>query len=80
MTAIASFANHLPVKIRFGEGIASTIPAVLAELATSSVFVMVDEGIEAHNPAVALLLRDLDAIDDLRIARFDKPAADRHGR
>jgi len=76
MTAIASFANHLPVKIRFGEGIASTIPAVLGELATSSVFVMVDEGIEAHNPAVALLLRDLDAIDDLRIARFDKPAAE----
>ncbi len=76
MTAIESFANHLPVKVRFGKGVASTIPDVLDELGASSVFLMVDEGIEAHNPAVAGLLADLEARSGLSIARFDKPAAE----
>ena len=76
MSEIPSFANHLPVKIRFGEGIASTIPAVLEELGASSVFLMVDEGIEAHNPSVASLLAELTARDGLTFSRFDKPAAE----
>ena len=76
MTAIESFANHLPVKVRFGSGVAATIPAVLDELGATSVFLMVDEGIEAHNPAVAHLLGDLVARTELSIARFDKPAAE----
>ena len=76
MTTIESFANHLPVKVRFGSGVASTIPDVLDELGASSVFLMVDEDIEAHNPAVAGLLADLEARSGLSIARFDKPAAE----
>ena len=73
---IAPFNNHLPVKIRFGEGIGSTLPAALAELGTAHVFLMVDEGIEVHNPAVASLLADLAGHSDLTVTRFDKPAGE----
>jgi choline dehydrogenase len=76
MDAISSFANHLPVKIRFGEGVSSTLPAVLGELSATHVFLMVDEGIEQHNPAVAALLQELATDSALTISRFDKPAAE----
>jgi alcohol dehydrogenase len=76
MNDISPFANHLPVKIRFGEGVSSRLPAVLAELGATSVFLMVDEDIEKHNPAVATLLSDLFGRGDLSITRFDKPAAE----
>ena len=72
---IPAFANHLPVKIRFGESVSSTLPAVLAEIGADTVFLMVDEGIEQHNPAVASLLGDLSS-SELVITRFDKPAAE----
>ena len=29
---LSAFNNHLPVKVRFGEGVAQTLPAVVAEL------------------------------------------------
>ena len=29
MHAIPAFGNHLPVKVRFGEGVAATLPDVL---------------------------------------------------
>lgn len=73
---IAPFNNHLPVKIRFGEGIGSTLPAALAELGTDQVFLMVDEGIEVHNPAVAALLAELAATGGITVTRFDKPAGE----
>ena len=76
MHAIPAFANHLPVRVRFGEGVAGTLPDVLAELDASHVFLMVDEGIEQHNPAVAGLLADLAAVSRLTVTRFDKPAAE----
>ena len=72
---VPAFANHLPVKIRFGEGVSSTLPAVLAEIGAESIFLMVDEGIEQHNPAVASLLVELSA-GAVAITRFDKPAAE----
>lgn len=73
---IAPFNNHLPVKIRFGEGVGSTLPAALTELATDHVFLMVDEGIEVHNPAVAKLLAELATVSGLTVTRFDKPAGE----
>lgn len=73
---IAPFSNHLPVKIRFGEGVGSSLPTALTELATDHVFLMVDEGIEVHNPAVAKLLAELAAVSGLTITRFDKPAGE----
>jgi alcohol dehydrogenase len=75
-TVIPPFANNLPVKIRFGEGMGATLPAAIAELGTDRVFLMVDEGIEVHNPAVAALLADLASADGLTFVRFEKPAGE----
>jgi choline dehydrogenase len=76
VTAIPAFANHLPVKIRFGDGIAASLPAVLDELGATRVFLMVDEGIEVHNPAAAEVLAGLAARGDIDVTRFDKPAGE----
>lgn len=76
MQTIPPFNNHLPVKVRFGEGLAETLPDVVAELGATSVFLMVDQGIEEHNPAVATVLRSLADAGPLQITRFDKPAAE----
>jgi choline dehydrogenase len=75
-TVVPAFGNHLPVKIRFGDGRAAELPGVLAELGTSRVFVMVDEGIDKFNPAVATLLADLAATDGLSVTKFEKPAGE----
>jgi alcohol dehydrogenase len=75
-TVIPPFANNLPVRIRFGEGMGATLPAAIAELGTDRVFLMVDEGIEVHNPAVAALLADLASADGLTFVRFEKPAGE----
>jgi len=74
--AIPAFGNHLPVKVRFGEGVADTLPDVLAELDATDVFLMVDEDIERHNPAAGDVLTDLEGRPGLTVTRFDKPAAE----
>ena len=51
MENIDAFNNHLPVKVRFGEGKALLLPDVVAECGATKVFLMVDEGIEKFNPA-----------------------------
>jgi alcohol dehydrogenase len=76
MRDIPAFGNHLPVKVRFGEGVAGTLPDVLGELGATRVFLMVDEGIDRHNPAVASLLDELIGQAGLTFTRFDKPAAE----
>ncbi len=76
MNVISTFANQLPVKVRFGQGISATLPDVLGELCATQIFLMVDEGIEQHNPAVRALLDDLTGRDGLTVTRFDKPAAE----
>lgn len=76
MHAIPAFGNHLPVKVRFGEGVADTLPDVLAELDATDVFLMVDEDIERHNPAAGDVLTDLEGRPGLTVTRFDKPAAE----
>jgi alcohol dehydrogenase class IV len=73
---IPAFANHLPVKVRFGEGVAASLPAALAEVGAQRVFLMVDEGIEVHNPAVGTLLTELSEHGELLVTRFDKPAGE----
>jgi alcohol dehydrogenase len=76
MTTISSFQNFLPVKVRFGEGIAQTLPAAFVELSATKVFLMVDEGIEEHNPAVKELLAAVLSDGRFSFTRFDKPAAE----
>ncbi|MBS1678930.1 MAG: iron-containing alcohol dehydrogenase [Actinobacteria bacterium] len=55
------FVNHLPVRIRFGEGVAGDLPALVADAGADAALVVIDEGLEALNPpaaeAVACLAR-----------------------
>jgi len=72
MEPVHAFANHLPVKVRFGEGVAQSLPAVLSELEVSDAFVIVDAGIESYNQAAGAVLQALEAVSSLRVVRFDK--------
>ena len=76
MQTIPPFANFLPVKVRFGEGVAASLPDVLGEIGSDRVFLMVDEGIERVNPAAAELLASLSAHGGLTVTRFDKSPAE----
>jgi alcohol dehydrogenase len=76
MNLIPPFGNHLPVRVRFGEGVASSLPDVLAELGAVRVLLMVDEGIEQFNPAASALLGELATAPGIVVTRFDKPAAE----
>ena len=49
------FRNHLPVKIRFGEGVLSDLPGILADEGCSRPFVVVDEFVQTL-PSVAAVL------------------------
>jgi len=72
---IPAFGNNLPVKVRFGEGIANSLPDAIAEVGASQVFLIVDAGIETFNPAAAELLHNL-ASSGTNVTRFDKPAGE----
>ena len=76
MTMISAFNNHLPVKVRFGEGIANTLPDVLAELGSANAFLMVDAGIEKFNPAAKDVIDRLATVSGLTITIFEKPAGE----
>jgi choline dehydrogenase len=56
---IPPFRNHLPVKIRFGEGEAQSLAGVLADEGARRPFVVIDRGLEAVAPAVARALAPL---------------------
>ena len=74
---IPSFANHLPVKIRFGDGVALTLPSVLKETGASHAFVMLDAGAESFNPAVAELVAKLNTeFGTANITYFHKPGGE----
>ena len=73
---ITAFNNHLPVKVRFGEGVAETLPAVVVELGASKVFLMVDKDIEKFNPAAAKLIDQMNAASGITVTLFEKPAGE----
>jgi alcohol dehydrogenase len=56
MTAVAPFRNHLPVKIRFGDGVSADLAGVLAEEGATRPLVVIDEGLAELVPAVAAAL------------------------
>jgi alcohol dehydrogenase len=56
--SMAPFANHLPVRIRFGEGTLGALPEVLAADGASRPFVVVDEFMQSV-PGVARVLDGL---------------------
>ncbi len=76
MDNITAFNNHLPVKVRFGEGVAHTLPSVVAELGTSKVFLMVDKDIEKFNPAAKELIDLMHAASGISVTLFEKPAGE----
>ena len=76
MDNISAFNNHLPVKVRFGEGVAQTLPAVVAELGASKVFLMVDKDIEKFNPAAATLIDQIKAAPGISVTLLEKPAGE----
>src|SRR5207245_9694384 len=57
---IAPFRNHLPVKIRFGDGVAGDLPAVLADEGASKPFLIMDRGLDGFVPGVAAAIAPLD--------------------
>ncbi len=60
---MAPFANHLPVRIRFGDGVAMELPDIVRGAGASSALVVVDDGLEQVNPAVGEVLTALAAAD-----------------
>jgi hypothetical protein len=50
---IPPFLNHLPVRIRFGDGVASELPEVLRSYGADRVSVMIDVGLDEANAPIA---------------------------
>lgn len=55
MEPIPPFANHLPVKIRFGEGTIGLLPGILREEGRSHAFLVVDEVVQGIPQVTAAL-------------------------
>lgn len=68
---VPPFFNHLPVRIRFGDGIASELPAVLRSCRAERVLVMFDAGIEEVNAAAGECIASLSGAG-LELERFAK--------
>lgn len=56
---IEAFGNHLPVRIRFGEGVAASIADILEAEALRRPCLIIDDGLERMNPAAARKLARL---------------------
>jgi alcohol dehydrogenase len=67
LAEVGPFANHLPVRIRFGEGMAGTLGDVLRAEATGRPFVVVDETVQSL-PRVEAALAGVDG----ELTRFVK--------
>jgi choline dehydrogenase len=63
--AVEPFTNHLPVRIRFGEGVAGALAEVLATEGARRPFVLLDPGV-ADLPAVEAALSGLRAVRRVR--------------
>jgi alcohol dehydrogenase len=64
---VAPFRNHLPVKIRFGEGVANDLAGVLAEEGATRPLVVIDAGLEGLVAEVASALAPVGGAE-----RFEK--------
>lgn len=71
-TPITPFANHLPVRVSFGEGVAHTLPDLIRETGATRLLVLTDKDIETYNPAVTAVLDTLTGAG-LTVIRFVKP-------
>jgi alcohol dehydrogenase len=73
--SIPPFSNHLPVRIRFGEGVSGELADAIRALGARRALVMLDADLEDLNPGVAAAL---DALTDngIEVSRFLKPAGE----
>src|SRR5204862_291673 len=68
---IAPFRNHLPVKIRFGDGVAGDLSAVLDDEGARRPFLIMDRGLDGVVPGVAAAIAPLEGA-----VRFEKDAGE----
>ena len=68
---IAPFRNHLPVKIRFGDGVAADLAPVLADEGATRPFLIMDRGLDSFVPGVAAAIAPLP-----HAVRFEKDAGE----
>jgi alcohol dehydrogenase len=73
---VPAFNNHLPVKVRFGDGVAAELVPILRGLGATSVLLLVDDGIARFNPAAATVIDTLETEFGVALARYDKPAGE----
>jgi alcohol dehydrogenase class IV len=73
---VPAFNNHLPVKVRFGDGTAAELVPILRGLGATSVLLLVDDGIAQFNPAAATVIDTLETEFGTSLARYDKPAGE----
>ena len=52
---LAAFGNHLPIRIRFGDGEIARLPVILAEEGVQSTVVIIDRAVAEH-PAIVQAL------------------------
>jgi alcohol dehydrogenase len=69
---IPPFSNHLPVRIRFGEGVAEELPSIVKSHEATDVLVMIDAGLEEQNPRAAAAVGALQKAG-IAVERFIKP-------
>ena len=69
---IAPFSNHLPVRIRFGAGVADELADVLRSEDASAILVVIDAGLEEGSPGVARALAALES-GPAKVVRQVKP-------
>jgi alcohol dehydrogenase len=60
-TGVAPFSNHLPVRIRFGDGVAAQLGELVASAGADRVVVVIDSGLEDASAAVAEAVAGLHA-------------------
>jgi choline dehydrogenase len=70
---LAPFANHLPVDVRFGDGVLATLPAVLADLGARRPFTVLDPAV-TELAAVRSALAAIHADDRVLVLDGREPA------
>ena len=78
-TGVQPFTNHLPVQVRFGDGVAHELAPTLSGREVRRVLVVLDAGLEAGNPRVAASVQSL-AGADIAVERYVKPRVSRRSR
>ena len=75
---VPPFSNYLPVRIRFGDGVALELPEIVSEAGASSALVVVDAGLEELSPPVGEALTAL-AAAGIEVFRSPKGAGEPRG-